>query len=86
MELKEYKCEVLIVGAGPAGLSAGVYCGRANRSTIILDGKEPSALARTKEIQNWLGEADIGGLELLKKFRKHTESFVNVEIIIMSKL
>ncbi len=81
MELKEYKCEVLIVGAGPAGLSAGVYCGRANRSTIILDGKEPSALEKTKEIKNWLGEADIGGLELLKKFRKHAESFDNVEII-----
>jgi len=81
MELKEYKCEVLIIGSGPAGLSAGVYCGRANRSTIILDGKEPSALEKTKEIQNWLGEADIGGLELLKKFRKHAESFDNVEII-----
>ncbi|MBA7498558.1 Thioredoxin reductase [subsurface metagenome] len=81
MELKEYKCEVLIIGAGPAGLSAGVYCGRANRSTIILDGKEPSALEKTKEIKNWLGEADIGGLELLKKFRKHAESFDNVEII-----
>jgi thioredoxin reductase (NADPH) len=81
MELKEYKCEVLIIGAGPAGLSAGVYCGRANRSTIILDGKEPSALERTKEIQNWLGEAAIGGLELLKKFKKHAESFDNVDII-----
>ncbi|MBA7511183.1 Thioredoxin reductase [subsurface metagenome] len=81
MELKEYKCEVLIIGSGPAGLSAGVYCGRANRSTIILDGKEPSALEKTKEIKNWLGEADIGGLELLKKFRKHAESFDNVEII-----
>ncbi|GAH23870.1 unnamed protein product, partial [marine sediment metagenome] len=81
MELKEYKCEVLIIGAGPAGLSAGVYCGRANRNTIILDGKEPSALEKTKEIQNWLGEAEIGGLELLKKFKKHAESFDNVEII-----
>ena len=81
MELKEYKCEALIIGAGPAGLSAGVYCGRANRSTIILDGKEPSALEKTKEIQNWLGEADIGGLELLKKFRTHAESFDKVEII-----
>lgn len=81
MELKEYKCEVLIIGAGPAGLSAGVYCGRANRSTIILDGKEPSALEKTKEIQNWLGEAEIGGLELLKKFRTHAESFDKVEII-----
>ncbi|GAH24155.1 unnamed protein product, partial [marine sediment metagenome] len=33
MELQEYKCEVLIIGTGPAGLSAAVYCGRANRNT-----------------------------------------------------
>ena len=30
MELQEFKCEVLIIGAGPAGLSAAVYCGREN--------------------------------------------------------
>ena len=50
--MEEYKCEILIIGAGPAGLSAGVYCGRSNRDTIILDGKEPSSLGKTKEIQN----------------------------------
>jgi len=81
MELKEYKCEVLIVGAGPAGLSAGVYCGRANRSTIILNGKEPSALEKTKEIQNWLGESNIEGLELLDKFKRHATRDEKVEII-----
>jgi len=81
MELQEYKCEVLIIGAGPAGLSAAVYCGRANRSTIILEGKEPSSLEKTKEIQNWLGEMDVTGLELLEKFKKHAESYESVKII-----
>jgi thioredoxin reductase (NADPH) len=79
--MDEYKCEILIIGAGPAGLSAGVYCGRANRDTIILNGKELSSLAKTKEIQNWLGEQNLEGNELLKKFRKHTESFDKVKII-----
>ncbi|MFX0025541.1 MAG: NAD(P)/FAD-dependent oxidoreductase [Candidatus Hermodarchaeota archaeon] len=79
--MEEYNCEVLIIGAGPAGLCAGVYCGRANRNTIILDGKEHSALARTKEIQNWLGEPHIEGISLLKKFRAHAESFDNIRII-----
>lgn len=79
--MEEYNCEILIIGAGPAGLSAGVYCGRANRNTIILNGKEPSALNKAKEIQNWLGEQDIEGLELLKKFKAHAESFSNVRII-----
>jgi len=79
--MDEYKCEILIIGSGPAGLSAGVYCGRASRDTIILSGKEPSALAKTKEIKNWLGEKDINGYELLKKFKEHTESHETVKII-----
>ena len=81
MELQEYKCEVLIIGAGPAGLSAAVYCGRANRNTIVLEGKEPSSLAKNKEIQNWLGEIGVTGLELLEKFKKHSESYESVKII-----
>jgi len=80
--MDELKCEVLIIGTGPAGLSAGVYCARANRDVIILDGKELSALAQTKEIQNWPGEIDIKGKHLLEKFRAHTESYSeNIRII-----
>jgi len=79
--MEEYKCEVLIIGAGPAGLTAGVYCARANRDTIILDGKELSALYRTKEIQNWLGEKNIEGPKLLEKFRQHAESHSTVKIV-----
>ncbi|MFW9770951.1 MAG: NAD(P)/FAD-dependent oxidoreductase [Candidatus Heimdallarchaeota archaeon] len=79
--MDEYKCEVLIIGAGPAGLTAGVYCGRANRDTIILEGKEPSALVKAKEIQNWIGERDTSGSDLLKKFKSHAESFDHVRII-----
>jgi len=79
--MEEYKCEVLIIGAGPAGLNAGVYCGRANRDTIILQGKELSALERTKEIQNWLGIPSIQGAKLLEKFREHAESHKTVKIV-----
>jgi len=80
--MEEFKCEVLIIGAGPAGFSAGLYCARANRDIIILEGKELSALAQTKEIQNWPGEIDIKGVDLLAKFRAHVESYSeNVRII-----
>ena len=80
--MDELKCEVLIIGAGPAGLSAGVYCARANRDVIILDGKELSALAQAKEIQNWPGEIEIKGKHLIEKFRTHTESYSeNIRII-----
>ncbi|MFW9969904.1 MAG: NAD(P)/FAD-dependent oxidoreductase [Candidatus Odinarchaeota archaeon] len=80
--MDELNCEILIIGSGPAGLTAGIYCARANRDVIILDGKELSALARTKEIQNWPGEIDINGKDLLEKFRIHTESYSeNVKIM-----
>ncbi|MBD3342692.1 MAG: FAD-binding protein [Candidatus Lokiarchaeota archaeon] len=79
--MDEYSCDILIIGAGPAGLTAGVYCGRADRNTIILEGKEESALGRTKEIQNWIGEQKIEGPALLQKFRDHAASFENVRII-----
>jgi thioredoxin reductase (NADPH) len=79
--MEEYNCEILIIGAGPAGLSAGVYCGRSNRDTIILDGKELSSLAKTKEIQNWLGEQEISGIDLLNKFKAHAKSYEKVRIV-----
>jgi thioredoxin reductase (NADPH) len=79
--MDEYKCEVLIIGAGPAGLSAAIFCGRGNRDTIILNGKEPSALTKAKEIKNWPGEISLNGQELLNKFKKHIESYETVRII-----
>ncbi|MFW9942444.1 MAG: NAD(P)/FAD-dependent oxidoreductase [Candidatus Thorarchaeota archaeon] len=80
--MDELKCEILIIGAGPAGLSAGIYCARANRDVIILEGKELSGLEQAKEIQNWPGEIDIKGKHLLKKFRTHAESYSeNIRII-----
>ncbi|MFX1500254.1 MAG: NAD(P)/FAD-dependent oxidoreductase [Promethearchaeota archaeon] len=80
--MDEFKCEILIIGSGPAGLSAGIYCARANRDVIILDGKELSGLEKAKEIQNWPGEIDIKGKNLLKKFRVHAESYSeNIKII-----
>ncbi|MFX1237826.1 MAG: NAD(P)/FAD-dependent oxidoreductase, partial [Promethearchaeota archaeon] len=79
--MEEYKCEVLIIGAGPAGLSAGVYCGRAGRDTIILEGKEPSALSQANEIQNYLGFKKISGQDMLDKFINHALNHDKVRII-----
>ena len=80
--MDDFKCEVLIIGSGPEGLSAGIYCARANRDVIILEGKEKSSLARAKEIQNWPGESEVKGKHLLEKFRKHAESYSeNIRII-----
>lgn len=79
--LKEYECEIAIIGGGPAGLNAAIYCGRSNRDIIVLDGESPSALERTKEIDNWLGEHNINGKKLLNKFRNHVKKIKNVRFM-----
>ncbi len=79
--MDEYKCEVLIIGAGPAGLCAGVYCGRAGRDTIILEGKGESAITQAKEVQNYLGFESIGGTKLLETFKAHAKSNEKVKLI-----
>jgi thioredoxin reductase (NADPH) len=79
--MDEYSCEILIIGSGPAGLAAGVYCGRAGRDTIILNGKEPSALFQTKEILNYPGYEKIEGSKLLNILKNHAENHESVRII-----
>ncbi len=81
IQLEEYSCEVLIIGAGPAGCSAGIYCGRAHRNTIILDGKVESAIVQAKEVKNYPGFENIKGIEILDQLKKHAASHESVRII-----
>ena len=80
-QLEQYSCEILIIGSGPAGCSAAIYCGRAQRDIIILDGKQESALDQTHEIFNYPGYGVMKGPNLLKKFREHAQSHENVRMI-----
>lgn len=60
--------DVIIIGAGPAGLTAGMYAGRANLSTLILGDIYGSQLAKTSLIENYPGfEEGISGMDLTTK-------------------
>ena len=64
--------KLIIIGSGPAGLSAGVYAGRANLAPLIIDGPQPGGqLMGTTYVENWVGEKRILGHELMKKMREH---------------
>lgn len=69
--------DVIIIGGGPAGLTAGIYSARANLKTIILDkSKTAGALAYASLIENYPGlEKPLTGKELLERIRSQTLSF-----------
>ncbi len=79
--MDEYSCEILIIGAGPAGLAAGIYCGRSGRNSIILEGKEPPAILLAKEIYNYPGFERIEGPKLQENFRKPFKNYKTVKFL-----
>ncbi len=65
---------VIIIGSGPAGLTAAIYAARANLSPIIIDGNNPGGqLMGTSVVENWPGETSIIGPKLMQDMRKHAE-------------
>jgi thioredoxin reductase (NADPH) len=70
-------CDVVIVGAGPAGLSAALYTGRARLSTIVLEKSIPGGqILVTDWIENYPGfPGGIAPFELMDKFRAQAEAF-----------
>ncbi len=69
------KFEVIIIGAGPAGYTAGIYSSRARHDTLILSGILPGGqLVNTTDVENYPGfENGIMGPDLMINFRKQTE-------------
>lgn len=71
--------ELVIIGAGPAGLTAAVYAKRAGLDVLVLEKKRAGGqILLTSEIENWPGTIHISGQELAENFRKHAE-LLNVE-------
>lgn len=67
--------DVVVVGAGPAGLSAAIYLGRAMRDVLVVDSNKPMCRWEP-DIQNYLGFADgISGDDLLRRGRKQAERY-----------
>ncbi|UCD35080.1 MAG: FAD-dependent oxidoreductase [Nitrospiraceae bacterium] len=75
--MREILYDVIIIGGGPAGLSAAQYAARANLQTVVLD-KSPSAsaLSYTGRIENYPGLLEpLPGKELLDRFRDQAIKF-----------
>lgn len=68
--------DVVIVGAGPAGMCAALYTGRSMLKTAVLERGIPGGeLLNTEKLDDWIGEKSILGWELAKKFEEHSRLF-----------
>jgi thioredoxin reductase (NADPH) len=66
--------KIVIVGSGPAGLTAGIYASRAKIDTLVIEGPLPGGqLTTTTKVENWPGNISIEGPDLMLSIRKQAE-------------
>ena len=75
MSEQKTKYDVIIIGAGPAGYTAGIYCSRARHDTLLISGILPGGqLMNTTDVENYPGfDQGIMGPDLMLTMRKQTE-------------
>jgi thioredoxin reductase (NADPH) len=68
--------DIVIVGGGPGGLTAGLYASRASQKVLLLEGNSTvSQITVTDMIENYPGIPEIGGFELIDRFKKQAVGF-----------
>ncbi len=73
------KYDIIIIGAGPGGLTAGLYAGRQGTKTLLLDkGLAGGAGLMVPSMENYPGFELIAGMSLIAKMKKQTEKNVNI--------
>lgn len=78
---EEKKYDIVIVGGGPGGLTAGLYSARARRKTVALEKGFPGGqIANTEDVEDYPGFEHISGAELAMKMAEHAKKF-GLEII-----
>ncbi len=81
--------DLIIIGAGPAGLSAAVYAARAELDFIVIEGSmmQGGQILTTYDVDNYLGLPGIGGFDMGMKFAEHAKklgvSFVTENVVSM---
>lgn len=68
--------DVIVIGGGPAGLSAGIYAGRAKLDVLVLEKEHKGGqITLTSEVVNYPGILEISGSEYMSQIRKQAENF-----------
>ncbi len=72
--------DLIIVGGGPAGITAGIYAARKKMKTLLITKDFLGQTGKTGEVDNYLGYSQISGSDLMKKFEEHLKQF-DIEIL-----
>lgn len=72
--------DLIIIGGGPAGTAAAVYAARKKITTLLLTESFGGQSVVSDNIENWIGEKTINGLDLAKKFEAHVRAQEGIEI------
>ena len=73
--------DMIIIGGGPAGISAGIYALRASMRTVLIEkGSAGGQMTLTDAVENYPGFKNINGFELSEKFLDHAKSY-NLEVL-----
>jgi thioredoxin reductase (NADPH) len=80
--MQEVHNKLLILGSGPAGLTAAIYAARANLDPVVITGIETGGqLTTTTDVDNWPGDTEgLQGPDLMARMQQHAERF-NTQII-----
>src|SRR5665647_2215932 len=79
MEEEKKIYDMIIIGAGPAGLGASIYASRYKMNHLVIGSEIGGQVVEASEIENWAGEISIPGKDLMEKFEKHARHFgVNI--------
>jgi alkyl hydroperoxide reductase subunit F len=77
--------DLIIIGGGPAGVSAGVYAARKRIASILITDDFGGQSIVSEDIQNWIGTPHISGSQLAKDLEKHVREYAGDILSIHSK-
>lgn len=67
--------DLIIIGAGPAGLSAAIYAARYNLKTMVISPNVGGVANEAHKVENYPGYKSISGMELMSKFKEQVDNF-----------
>lgn len=75
-------CDLIIIGGGPAGVSAGVYAARKRLKTLVITPEFGGQSIVSEGIENWIGTKKISGPDLAKALKEHLLAYAGDSVVV----